>query len=209
MSLKWYVCRDTRAHGHPGERDSAHAQRNVRRIPLVEGERFVGIVTFGDLLLDEADDLIAQLPSLLQPTVMRCRLAADKLVTRAIIERELVRRLDVEPSRPGRFSLPSALRSHKASTPAGGRCAGPASGGVARCVFALALIASFVTFALAGRNPCGGGAVTGQARRACARAEAPAAHTAKCRRSCSSPPRSTCRHAATASLRACLRACAR
>ena len=76
-------------------------KRNVRRIPLVEGERFVGIVTFGDLLLDEADDLIAQLPSLLQPTRHAVPPGPDKLVTRAIIERELVRRLDVEPSRAG------------------------------------------------------------------------------------------------------------
>jgi hypothetical protein len=32
-------------------------ERNVRRIPLVEGERFVGIVTLDDLLLDEAAPL--------------------------------------------------------------------------------------------------------------------------------------------------------
>ncbi len=152
-------------------------KRNVRRIPLVEGERFVGIVTLDDLLLDEAapidrlaaivqaqigdggpaatarsparrrsiaraeatygrllnqlradaaletaekaeialevvleaivrrltpdeaDDLIAQLPSLVQPTLHAVPPGPDKLVTRATIERELVRRLDVEPSR--------------------------------------------------------------------------------------------------------------
>ena len=152
-------------------------KRNVRRIPLVEGERFVGIVTLDDLLLDEAapidrlaaivqaqigdggpaatarsparrrsiaraeatygrllnqlradalletaekaeialevvleaivrrltpdeaDDLIAQLPSLLQPTLHAVPPGPDKLVTRATIERELARRLDVEPSR--------------------------------------------------------------------------------------------------------------
>ena len=32
-------------------------QRNIRRIPLVEAERLVGIVTFDDLLLDEAAPL--------------------------------------------------------------------------------------------------------------------------------------------------------
>lgn len=32
-------------------------ERNVRRIPLVEGERLVGIVTLDDLLLDEAAPL--------------------------------------------------------------------------------------------------------------------------------------------------------
>ncbi|MGH8279178.1 MAG: CBS domain-containing protein [Gammaproteobacteria bacterium] len=34
-------------------------ERNVRRIPLVEGERVVGMVTFDDLLLDEAAPLEA------------------------------------------------------------------------------------------------------------------------------------------------------
>jgi uncharacterized protein (DUF2267 family) len=151
-------------------------KRNVRRIPLVEGERFVGVVTLDDLLLDEAapidrlaaivqaqigeggpvdaksparrrsnaraeatygrllnqlraetdlatteqaeialevvlesivrrltpdeaDDLIAQLPSLLQPTLHALPPGPDKLVTRDTIEGELMRRLNVEPSR--------------------------------------------------------------------------------------------------------------
>jgi CBS domain-containing protein/uncharacterized protein (DUF2267 family) len=152
-------------------------KRNVRRIPLVEGGRFVGIVTLDDLLLDEAapidrlaaivaaqigeggpaasarsptrkrstaraeatygrllnqlrtdtalenggqvetaleivlealvrrlmsdeaDDLIAQLPSLLQPSLHALPPGPDKLVTRETIERELVRHLGVEPSR--------------------------------------------------------------------------------------------------------------
>lgn len=152
-------------------------KRNVRRIPLVEGDRFVGIVTLDDLLLDEAapidmlaaivqaqigdggpaataraparrrsiaraeatygrllnqtradarletaeqaeialevvleaivrrltpdeaDDLIAQLPSLLQPTLYAAATGPDKLVTRASIEQALARLLDVEPSR--------------------------------------------------------------------------------------------------------------
>jgi uncharacterized protein (DUF2267 family) len=151
-------------------------KRNVRRIPLVEGERFVGVVTLDDLLLDEAapidrlaaivqaqigeggpadarsparrrstaraeatygrllnqlrtetdlataeqaeialevvlesivrrltpdeaDDLIAQLPSLLQPTLHALPPGPDKLVTRETIEGELMRRLNVEPSR--------------------------------------------------------------------------------------------------------------
>jgi len=151
--------------------------RKVRRIPLVEGERLVGIVTLDDLLLDEAapidrltaiiqaqigeggpaessrsparkrsaaraeatyrrlvnqlqadagidaaaeaeaalevvldsivrrltpdeaDDLISQLPSLLQPTLHAAPPGPDKTVTRDIIERELARRLDVEPTR--------------------------------------------------------------------------------------------------------------
>jgi uncharacterized protein (DUF2267 family) len=151
-------------------------KRNVRRVPLVEGERLVGMVTLDDLLLDEAapidrlaaivqaqigeggpadarsparkrsaaraeatygrllnqlraetalatteeaeialevvlesivrrltpdeaDDLIAQLPSLLQPTLQAVPPGPDKLVTRETIEGELVRRLGVEPSR--------------------------------------------------------------------------------------------------------------
>jgi uncharacterized protein (DUF2267 family) len=151
-------------------------KRNVRRIPLVEGERLVGMVTLDDLLLDEAapidrlaaivqaqigeggpadarsparrrsaaraeatygrllnqlraetalatteqaeialevvlesivrrltpdeaDDLIAQLPSLLQPTLQAVPAGPDKLVTRETIEGELVRRLGIEPSR--------------------------------------------------------------------------------------------------------------
>jgi uncharacterized protein (DUF2267 family) len=152
-------------------------RRNVRRIPLVERDRLVGIVTLDDLLLDEAvplervaavvqsqigqggpagsarssarrrsaaraeatyvrllnqvrldagldtaedaeaalkvvlesivrrltpdeaDDLIAQLPSLLQPTLKAVQPGPDKGVTREAIERKLIRRLDVEPSR--------------------------------------------------------------------------------------------------------------
>ena len=152
-------------------------QRNVRRIPLVENERLVGIVTLDDLLLDEAaplerlaavvqsqigvggpaptmrsprwrrsaaraeatygrllkqvrertgvdnaeeaevalevvlegvvrrltpdeaDDLIAQLPSLLQPSLESLPPGPDKKITRDTIERELTRRLDVEPER--------------------------------------------------------------------------------------------------------------
>ena len=148
-------------------------QRNVRRIPLVDGERVAGMVTLDDLLLDEAapleelatvvraqlgsggpasprrrrasearaegtywrliselraeassrtsaqaevaldiglasllrrltrgeaEDLAAQLPSLLRE---RMPLAdePDKAITRAVIEAELVRRLDVAPER--------------------------------------------------------------------------------------------------------------
>ncbi|MGH9461915.1 MAG: CBS domain-containing protein [Vicinamibacteria bacterium] len=192
-------------------------KRNIRRIPLVEGERFVGMVTLDDLLLDEAapidrlaaivqaqigeggpaaparkrstaraeatygrmlnqlradaaldsaeeaeialevvlesivrrltpdeaDDLIAQLPSLLQPTLHALPPGPDKLVTRETIEGELVRRLDVEPSRAAQLlaavgatvarsvsagqvknvqgQLPAALRgvfSHSSSPPA-------------------------------------------------------------------------------------------
>lgn len=152
-------------------------RRNVRRVPLVEGERLVGIVTLDDLLLDEAapidrvaaviqaqiaeggaadslrsparrrsaaraeatyarllnqlrtdarldtaeqaetaleivlefvvrrltpdeaDDLISQLPSLLQPTLHAVPQGPDKLVNRETIERELALRLDVEPPR--------------------------------------------------------------------------------------------------------------
>jgi uncharacterized protein (DUF2267 family) len=53
----------------------------------------------GRLTPDEADDLIAQLPSLLQATLYSLATGPDKLVTRATIEQELTRRLDVEPSR--------------------------------------------------------------------------------------------------------------
>lgn len=152
-------------------------QRGIRRIPLVEGRRVVGIVTLDDLLLDEAasleelavvveaqigeggpaetprsparlrrlaraeatlnrllnqvrsetglhdsdqaraalsivlasivrrltpdeaEDLIAQLPSLLQPELRALPPGPDKSITRDSIEAELVRRLDVERDR--------------------------------------------------------------------------------------------------------------
>jgi CBS domain-containing protein/uncharacterized protein (DUF2267 family) len=152
-------------------------ERNVRRIPLVEGKRFVGLVTLDDLLLDEAapldqlaaivqaqigegglpasprspamrrraaraeatygrllnqlqadaaldnaeeaetaldvvlksvmrrltageaKDLIAQLPSLLQPTLRALPPGPDKLITRSTIEAELVQELGVDASR--------------------------------------------------------------------------------------------------------------
>jgi CBS domain-containing protein/uncharacterized protein (DUF2267 family) len=151
-------------------------KRNIRRIPLVEGNRFVGIVTLDDLLLDdaapidrlaaiveaqigeggpaatersparrrsavraeatyrrvinqvradtglgaegqaeraldvvlgalirrlvpgEAEDLVAQLPSLLQPSLYALPLGPDKLITRETIELELSRELGVEPT---------------------------------------------------------------------------------------------------------------
>lgn len=156
-------------------------ERNVRRIPLVEGERLVGIVTLDDLLLDEAapldqlaaivetqigeggpaassrspamkrraaraeatlrrmlnqlqtdagletaeeaesalnvvlssvvrrltpgeaKDLIAQLPSLLQPKLYGLPPGPDKTITRESIETDLVQRLDVEPSRAAKL----------------------------------------------------------------------------------------------------------
>jgi CBS domain-containing protein/uncharacterized protein (DUF2267 family) len=152
-------------------------QRNVRRIPLVEGGRLVGLVTLDDLLLDEAapleqlaaiveaqlgeggpavsprspgrlrsaaraeatlgrlvnrvradaglerpeqaaaaletvlaalvrrltpdeaEDLISQLPSLLQPTLRTQPLGPDKQVTRETMESELGERLEVDASR--------------------------------------------------------------------------------------------------------------
>jgi uncharacterized protein (DUF2267 family) len=151
--------------------------RGVRRIPLVDGGRLVGIVTLDDLLLDEAapldqlaavvqtqvvggrsdasrvrsrcsgraeatygrfvrrlctdaglptleeaetalhvvlrslvrrltpdeaKDLIAQLPSLLQAGLLALPPGPDKLVTRGTIETELARRLDVDAARAGR-----------------------------------------------------------------------------------------------------------
>lgn len=48
---------------------------------------------------DEATDLIAQLPSLLQPELRALPPGPDKGVTRASIEAELVRRLDVDSPR--------------------------------------------------------------------------------------------------------------
>lgn len=156
-------------------------RRNIRRIPLVEGGRFVGMVTLDDLLLDEAapidrlaaiveaqigeggpagtdrsparrrsaaraeatyrrlvnqlradtgleddgqaeavlgivldslvrrltpgeaEDLIAQLPSLLQPALYALPLGPDKLITRETIEQELVQQLGVEPSRAAKL----------------------------------------------------------------------------------------------------------
>jgi CBS domain-containing protein/uncharacterized protein (DUF2267 family) len=152
-------------------------ERNVRRIPLVEGNRFVGVVTLDDLLLDEAapldqlativqaqigegglsdsprlpamkrraaraeatygrflnqlkadaalenadeaataldivlksvvrrltaeeaKDLIAQLPSLLQPALLALPPGPDKLITRATIEAELVQQLSIDTPR--------------------------------------------------------------------------------------------------------------
>jgi uncharacterized protein (DUF2267 family) len=47
----------------------------------------------------EADDLIAQLPSLLQPTLRALPPGPDKLVTRQAIEAELGERLGVSPAR--------------------------------------------------------------------------------------------------------------
>lgn len=152
-------------------------ERNVRRIPLVEGERLVGMVTLDDLLLDEAapldelahvvatqigeggpadtvqspadarraaraettyrrllnqlwtnaglntadeaeavlevvlhslvrrltpheaKDLIAQLPSLMQPALSALPPGPDKRISRQMIEAELVQRVNVHPSR--------------------------------------------------------------------------------------------------------------
>jgi CBS domain-containing protein/uncharacterized protein (DUF2267 family) len=151
--------------------------RNIRRIPLVEGQRVVGIVTFDDLLLDEAAsldelaaiiegqigeggpagsprspaarrragraqstygrllnrvrtttgldsseqaetaleivltaivsrltpqearDLIAQLPSLLQPTLRPAATGPDKSITREAVETELADQLGLTPAR--------------------------------------------------------------------------------------------------------------
>ncbi len=151
--------------------------KKIRRIPLVQEGRFVGIVTLDDLLLDEAapvdrlamivetqigeggpaattrssahrrsaaraettyrrvinqvcadtglederqaqsaleivlealvqriipgeaEDLIAQLPSLLQPSLYALPPGPDKQITRETIEQELVRQLEVEPAR--------------------------------------------------------------------------------------------------------------
>ncbi|WP_447985488.1 CBS domain-containing protein [Nitrospira sp. Nam74] len=156
-------------------------ERNIRRIPLVEGERLVGIVTLDDLLLDEAapleelaaivatqigeggpaastkspamerraaraeatyrrllnqlrtnasletaaeaeialevvlnslvrrltpgeaKDLIAQLPSLMQPPLAALAPGPDKRINRQTIEAELVQRLNLEPARAGQL----------------------------------------------------------------------------------------------------------
>jgi len=152
-------------------------ERNVRRIPLVDGGRLVGIVTLDDLLIDEAapldelaavvqaqigeggpapsartraadrsagraastygrllnrvrleagldtaeqaetvlevvlsgivrrltadeaSDLIAQLPSVIQPDLRRLPPGPDKTIDLGTIQSELVRRMDVEPER--------------------------------------------------------------------------------------------------------------
>ncbi len=154
-------------------------ERNIRRIPLVERDRVVGMVTLDDLLLDEAApieelavivqgqideggpaetprsparlrrvaraestlgrllnqvradaglgdadqaraaldvvltsivrrltpdeaaDLIAQLPSLLQPELRALQPGPDKDITRSSIEAEIARRLDVDSARAG------------------------------------------------------------------------------------------------------------
>lgn len=172
-------------------------RRKVRRVPLVERERLVGIVTLDDLLLDEAapidrvaavvqaqiaeggaadsprsaarrrsaaraeatyarllnqlrtdasletaeqaetaleivlefvvrrltpdeaDDLISQLPSLLQPTLHAVPQGPDKLVNRETIERELALRLDVETPRAAQ--LLSAVGTAVAQTVSAGQ----------------------------------------------------------------------------------------
>lgn len=170
-------------------------KRNIRRIPIVEGERLVGIVTLDDLLLDEAapidrlaaiveaqigeggpaatarsparrrsaaraeatyrrlvnqirtdtgleeegqsetvldivldalvrrltpgeaEDLIAQLPSLLQPALYALPSGPDRLVTRESIEQELVRQLGVGPARAAELlSVIGALIAQMVST---------------------------------------------------------------------------------------------
>lgn len=170
-------------------------KRNIRRIPIVEGERLVGIVTLDDLLLDEAapidrlaaiveaqigeggpaatarsparrrsaaraeatyrrlvnqirtdtgleeegqsesaldiildalvrrltpgeaEDLIAQLPSLLQPSLYALPSGPDRLVTRETIEQELVRQLGVGPARAAELlSVIGALIAQMVST---------------------------------------------------------------------------------------------
>ncbi len=48
---------------------------------------------------EEAEDLIAQLPSLLQPTLYGLPLGPDGLITGETIEQDLVENLSVEPSR--------------------------------------------------------------------------------------------------------------
>lgn len=52
---------------------------------------------------DEADDLIAQLPSLVQPTLHALPPGPDKSITRQTMEREIARRLEVEPERAARL----------------------------------------------------------------------------------------------------------
>lgn len=170
-------------------------KRNIRRIPLVEGGRCVGMVTLDDLLLDEAapidrlaaiveaqigeggptrtdrsparrrsaaraeatyrrvvnqlradtgldnddqaetalgivldslvrrltpgeaEDLIAQLPSLLQPALYALPLGPDKLITRETIEQELVQQLGVESSRAAKLlAATGALIAQSVST---------------------------------------------------------------------------------------------
>ena len=170
-------------------------KRNIRRIPLVEEGRCVGMVTLDDLLLDEAapidrlaaiveaqigeggptrtdrsparrrsaaraeatyrrvvnqlradtgldndgqaetalgivldslvqrltpgeaEDLIAQLPSLLQPALYALPLGPDKLITRETIEQELVQQLGVESSRAARLlAATGALIAQSVST---------------------------------------------------------------------------------------------
>ncbi len=170
-------------------------QRNVRRIPLVEDERLIDMVTLDDLLLDEgaplehlaaivqaqlgeggpapsartpartrsaamaaatlgrmlnglradaalgsvdqaetaldvvlaalvrrltpdeAKDLIAQLPSLLQPRLRAQPPGPDKLITRETIEAELAQRLQVPPPRAAQLRRSSEPRSPRASAP--------------------------------------------------------------------------------------------
>jgi uncharacterized protein (DUF2267 family) len=169
-------------------------QRNVRRIPLVEEGRLVGIVTLDDLILDEAapldevaevvesqigaggpttslrapsarrraeraiatygrllnrlwtaaglesttqaeaallsvlepivrrltpdeaEDLIAQLPSLIQPTLRAQASGPDKSITRETIEAELIKRVGVMPDRAAELlSVVGAAVAHAVS----------------------------------------------------------------------------------------------
>lgn len=52
---------------------------------------------------DEAEDLIAQLPSLLQPALYALPLGPDKRITRETIKQELVQKLGVEPSQAAKL----------------------------------------------------------------------------------------------------------
>lgn len=65
----------------------------------------------------EAEDLIAQLPSLLQPALYALPLGPDKLITRETIEHELVQQLGVEPSRAAKLlAATGALIAQTVST---------------------------------------------------------------------------------------------
>lgn len=65
----------------------------------------------------EAEDLIAQLPSLLQPALYALPLGPDKLVTRETIEQQLVQQLGVDPSRAAKLlATTGALIAQTVST---------------------------------------------------------------------------------------------
>ena len=94
MSLKWYL--------------------GPRLVALNAGTPVLAALV-RRLTPDEAKDLTAQLPSLLQPRLRAQPAGPDKLITRETIKAELAQRLQVPRRLPRRFWRSSEPRSPRAS----------------------------------------------------------------------------------------------